>query len=586
MPSIDRLVLRVAIPVTVAVGIVAGLIGALVAADAGKAVLGAAIGIVIVVAFFTVGQVVVGAVLRTAPQMAMSVALMVYLVKIGILFIFIVLFQGTTALFEAARAGRAEAVRYLASVGADVTVAGTGFDTPLVAAARTGTLETVQALLEAKADPAVRTERNMWTALTAAAHRGDVAMVNLLAPVSSGSLDEALQIASLKGVPQVVDALLRHGADVFSRSKENKTPLMYAAEFGHADAVRLLLLAGSNKLLIDNNRQTAADLALARGHTHIPPVLDDPKLVPVEGVPAGSAVAAAEAGVPAESVVPQEEAAAGSEAAGLEAQGTGEADVAAVVPGATAVPDATLAPSGAGLAAADGPVVVDPELSAAVAEGAPFASPDGEDGVNPVAGAGVPGRGAADRPSGRREYPRLQGVKLSGLADGSTEAVKERVRLRDFREGQLPIVLEEVPAAGEAARIRVLGRGGSAPEIVPAGGVIGDTGLELVRVERKFASGKMGQGRLVDVSHAVVRERSTGRRHVVHRHQTAPSTEATALISTGVDGEVYEVQEGDEFTAGGKKPSRYKVIDLRPTQMVIENLETGETATVARGDAR
>lgn len=97
MPSIDRLVLRVSIPVTVAVGIVAAVIGALVAADPGKALLGAAIGTVIVVAFFTVGQVVVGAVLRTAPQMAMSVALMVYLVKIGVLFIFIILFQGTTA---------------------------------------------------------------------------------------------------------------------------------------------------------------------------------------------------------------------------------------------------------------------------------------------------------------------------------------------------------------------------------------------------------------------------------------------------------------------------------------------------------
>jgi ATP synthase protein I len=81
----------------VAVGIVAGVIGALVASDPGKAVLGAAIGTLIVVAFFTVGQVVVGAVLRSAPQMAMSVALMVYLLKIGVLFIFIILFQGTTA---------------------------------------------------------------------------------------------------------------------------------------------------------------------------------------------------------------------------------------------------------------------------------------------------------------------------------------------------------------------------------------------------------------------------------------------------------------------------------------------------------
>jgi ATP synthase protein I len=97
MPSIDRLVLRVSIPVTVAVGIVAAIIGALAASDPGKALLGAAIGTLIVVAFFTVGQVAVGAVLRNAPQMAMSVALMVYLLKIGVLFIFIILFQGTTA---------------------------------------------------------------------------------------------------------------------------------------------------------------------------------------------------------------------------------------------------------------------------------------------------------------------------------------------------------------------------------------------------------------------------------------------------------------------------------------------------------
>lgn len=97
MPSIDRLVLRVSIPVTVVVGIVAAVIGALVASDTGKALLGAAIGTLIVVAFFTVGQLVVGAVLRSNPQMATTVALMVYLIKIGVLLVFIILFQGTTA---------------------------------------------------------------------------------------------------------------------------------------------------------------------------------------------------------------------------------------------------------------------------------------------------------------------------------------------------------------------------------------------------------------------------------------------------------------------------------------------------------
>ena len=97
MPSIDRLVLRVSIPVTAVVGALAALIAFLVTSDPGKGVLGAIIGTAIVIVFFTVGQLVVGAVLRSNPQMAMTVALMVYLLKIGALLVFIVLFQGTTA---------------------------------------------------------------------------------------------------------------------------------------------------------------------------------------------------------------------------------------------------------------------------------------------------------------------------------------------------------------------------------------------------------------------------------------------------------------------------------------------------------
>lgn len=96
MPSVDRLVLRVAVPITVVVGIIGAVIGGVVTSDPGKAVLGSIVGTIIVVVFFSVGQLVVGGVLRTNPQMALTVALMVYLLKIGALLIFIVLFQGTT----------------------------------------------------------------------------------------------------------------------------------------------------------------------------------------------------------------------------------------------------------------------------------------------------------------------------------------------------------------------------------------------------------------------------------------------------------------------------------------------------------
>lgn len=535
--------------------------------------------------------------------------------------------EGATALFRAAENGRSEAVAFLAGHGADTAVTGTRFDTPLIAAARSGSVESVQALLAAKADPAVRTNKN-WTALTAAAYRGQVDLVRLLAPLGSESLDEALQIASLQGKPEVVDTLLASGADVFSRSKENKTPLMYAAAHGHRDVVRLLLLNGSNPLLLDNEKQTAADLALAAAHPEVVALLNDPKMIAVQdtsGEP--SANGDAVEGAPIE----------GAPAAGAPVLGAAENAVSSVATGETTGAGSTTVAGAAGAAGVTGvtgvtagvdqPVVGagGVEVDVSVPAVPPFASEyesdestglataDGSPGstvAGPAAAVSlVPARSGRETSASSAAllaapasvsagapvvaaaaagpaHPRLQGARLAGMADGSTATLKKSMRVRHFSEGQLPIVLEEVPEVGDSARIRVLGRGGNAPEIVPAGGAIGDTGLELVGVERKFMDSKMGNGALLDVSQAVVRDRVTGQRHIVRKNQAAHSTPATALISAGSDNEVYEVQEGDEFTAGDEAAARYKVLDVRPTQVVIENLDTRETATLARSYAQ
>ena len=458
----------------------------------------------------------------------------------------------------------------------------------------------------------MRTNKN-WTALTAAAYRGQVDLVRLLAPLGSESLDEALQIASLQGKPEVVDTLLASGADVFSRSKENKTPLMYAAAHGHRDVVRLLLLNGSNPLLLDNENQTAADLALAAAHPEVVALLNDPKMIAVQdtsGEPSANGNAVEGAPIEGAPVLGAAENAVSSVATG-ETTGAGSTTVAGAA-GVTGVTGGVDQP----VVGADG-VEVDVSVPAVP----PFASEyESDESTGLATAAGSPGSTVAGPAAavslvparrGRETsassaapasvsagapvvaaaaagpaHPRLQGARLAGMADGSTATLKKSMRVRHFSEGQLPIVLEEVPEVGDSARIRVLGRGGNAPEIVPAGGAIGDTGLELVGVERKFMDSKMGNGALLDVSQAVVRDRVTGQRHIVRKNQAAHSTPATALISAGSDNEVYEVQEGDEFTAGDEAAARYKVLDVRPTQVVIENLDTRETATLARSYAQ
>jgi hypothetical protein len=408
--------------------------------------------------------------------------------------------EATTALFRAAQYGRAEAAKLLISRGANVNVSGTGWDTPLIAAARAGSLETVQALLDAGADAGRRSEKN-WTALTAAAFAGNSEIIKLLSDKGHDSLDEALQIASLQGQTSVIDALLNAGASVFSRSKDNKTPLMYAAMNGHLDAVRILLMHGANRFALDSRDRTAADHAAAAEHHEIVAFLNDPQLpLPAVDRPPSS-----------------------------------EGAVASALPGAAEDPPARVQSFGA-----------------------------------PAPGLAV---------ASISQVPPINGARLGGLSDGQTATVQSRMRMKDYREVQLPIMLESVADDGEA-RIRVLHHAKGEARLVGPGTAIADTGLELVRTERRFRNSKMGDGHLLDVSQAIVRDVASGQRHLVVRNVPAHASEASALVS--IESATYAVREGDEFTAGGGQPVRYRVLDVRPTQVVMENRETGETFTLPR----
>jgi ATP synthase protein I len=93
--TVDGLILRRAGGACLLVGLVSTGLAWVLTGVPGA--IGGALATVIVLAFFSVGQLVVGSVLRTNPQMAMTVALMTYLLKIGVLFVLIILLAGTTA---------------------------------------------------------------------------------------------------------------------------------------------------------------------------------------------------------------------------------------------------------------------------------------------------------------------------------------------------------------------------------------------------------------------------------------------------------------------------------------------------------
>jgi hypothetical protein len=70
--------------------------------------------------------------------------------------------------------------------------------------------------------------------------------------------------------PDIVKALLDAGANPNVRDRlEVQTPLMYAAAHGYTESVRILIDAGADASIVDNNGRTALMLAEEEGHDEI-----------------------------------------------------------------------------------------------------------------------------------------------------------------------------------------------------------------------------------------------------------------------------------------------------------------------------
>lgn len=96
MRSVDAKVLTGAgLPALVA-GAICTVVAVLVSDEPGKAVIAGVFATIVVLLFFSVGQVFLGRTLRNNPQAAMATALVIYLAKIGVLFVLILLFADTS----------------------------------------------------------------------------------------------------------------------------------------------------------------------------------------------------------------------------------------------------------------------------------------------------------------------------------------------------------------------------------------------------------------------------------------------------------------------------------------------------------
>lgn len=175
---------------------------------------------------------------------------------------------GDSALHAAAYAGAQESADFLMDRGLSVDLRGALDRTPLMAAVMGNQTAMVRWLLRQGADPRAK-DKEGFGPLMLAVREGKSGAVEELAPYDRENLDPAILLAALVGQTEVIDTLTNYGASVYARMEDGRTPLMIAAENGHAESVKLLLDIGSGRLSADAAGHTAADLAITAGHPEI-----------------------------------------------------------------------------------------------------------------------------------------------------------------------------------------------------------------------------------------------------------------------------------------------------------------------------
>src|SRR5262245_55236241 len=173
-------------------------------------------------------------------------------------------------------------VKALLAAGAKVDVANNDGVTPLLDASRTGDPVLMELLLKAGADPK-RTHPEGETPLMAASRSGSLPAVRLFLDrgVDVNATDvfqqqTALMWASAEGHVDVVDALLKAGADPNRKARVTSltqrknadhptggfTALMWAARNGHEETVRRLVKGGADMTLKNGDGASATMTAI------------------------------------------------------------------------------------------------------------------------------------------------------------------------------------------------------------------------------------------------------------------------------------------------------------------------------------
>ena len=180
--------------------------------------------------------------------------------------------DGTTAIDWAVYRDDLEMTNLLIRAGANVNAVSDYGVTPLSLACTNRNPAMIDSLLKAGANPNAAQSTGV-TALMTCARTGNIDAVKLILarePHVNAKETQLGQTALLWAVaekhPDVVRALIEHGADIQIRTKNGFTPLLFAAQQGDIESARILLEAGANVNEAMPDGMTPLLVASGRGH--------------------------------------------------------------------------------------------------------------------------------------------------------------------------------------------------------------------------------------------------------------------------------------------------------------------------------
>ncbi len=453
--------------------------------------------------------------------------------------------EGDGAMHVAAAMGAKEAAEFFLNKGFAIDTKGAKGRTPLMAAVMADRPKMVQWLLRQGADPKPKDDDG-FIALMLAVTNGGKESVEELAPYHREDLDSALLTASLVGQAEVIDALTNYGASVYARMEDGRTPLMLAAQNGHRQAAALLIDIGASRFANTEGGDTAQSLAVAAGHAELAKLIEKGFSGDVLALDSDEEVAEQMGEyIDANQLVPEELAVEGALAAnqGDEGQQIANIESISVEPGAA------------------GGIV------------------GRKESVKSLGGATVSVTGVAVRAKLPDEISQNTAGATGTVAESDTQvsAPLENLPLvmRHYRQRELPVEVKKV--SGGLASLNLPGPQPQQVQ-VSQGETIPGSNILVVRVFSRMEQGKLNGGAPIEVGVVEVEDKASGLKREWLEGRPASGHDPVALVEDARTGQRYVAKPGQKFHSEDGR--EFIVNDVRPSQLVIEDVSSGEVRTL------